>query len=62
MEIEGTPHEVGKMRRMMMEGEAVTLIVKASELSEPSRNLLVERQGAARGRRRVLTRGGTGPS
>lgn len=29
VEIEGTPHEVVKMRRMMREGEAVSLIVEA---------------------------------
>lgn len=43
--IEGTLHEVTDMRRMQMHGEAVALIVKANELSEPSRSLLVERQG-----------------
>lgn len=32
VEIEGTPHEVVEMRRMMMENEAVTLIVKARKL------------------------------
>lgn len=30
--IEGAPHRVVEMRRMQMEGEAVTLIVKAREL------------------------------
>lgn len=40
VEIEGTAHEVTDMRPMEMHGEAVTLIVKASELSEPSRSLL----------------------
>lgn len=30
--VEGTPHEVVEMRRMQMEGEAVTLIVKARSL------------------------------
>lgn len=29
VEIAGTPHEVVKMRRMMREGEAVSLIVEA---------------------------------
>lgn len=32
VEVEGTPHEVVEMRRMMMEGEAVSLIVNAREL------------------------------
>lgn len=32
MEIEGAPHEVAKMRRIMMEGEALTLIMKAKEI------------------------------
>lgn len=30
--IEGTPHEVTEMRRMQMEGEAVTLIVRGQQL------------------------------
>lgn len=29
MEIDGEPHEVTDMRRMQLEGEAVTLIIKA---------------------------------
>lgn len=29
--IEGEPHEVAEMRRMQMEGEAVTLIVRINE-------------------------------
>lgn len=31
VEIEGTPHEVPKMRRMQMQGETVTLLVKVRE-------------------------------
>ncbi len=34
VEIEGEPHRVVEMRRMHMEAEAVTLIVKAASLSE----------------------------
>lgn len=32
VEIDGTPHEVTKVRRMQLEGEAVTLIIKARRL------------------------------
>lgn len=32
MKIDGQPHEVVEIRRMMMENEATTLIVKAREL------------------------------
>lgn len=34
VEIEGAPHEVVEMRRMMMENEAVSLIVKAVPLDD----------------------------
>lgn len=30
--IDGTPHEVVEMRRMQLEGEAMTLILKAKNL------------------------------
>lgn len=33
VEIEGIPYEVTEMRRMMMEGGAVSLIVKAKKLA-----------------------------